>query len=182
MTAFEDYPRQAFVHTERPSRESFREVENWDPTNEAQNGGLYIKPYGGMWTSTLRETDDGLTCGWVEWCRAESWGLTDESRVFALDVGDVRVFEIDGTDDLAALLDAYGRDPGLPGLTRSFAAPDYEALRGDGYDGVRLTDRGQRETRFSRPGLYGWDAESTVWLRWPEPTVEDLGPVDEVIA
>lgn len=164
--------RQAFVHPHEPSADAFDPVENTED--------MPVKPRGGLWTSTLREDATGRpACAWLEWCRAEHYGPHPDAHVWALDVpDDVRVFTVDGLADLATLLDEFARDDVDDRLAESFAAPDYEALRGAGYDGVRLTDRGQRETRFSRPGLYGWDVESTLWLTWPDPeAVEDLGPV-----
>jgi len=155
---------QAFVADREPRESRFDRPEN--------TGELANKPAGGLWTSTLR--DDG-TSAWVEWCRAERWGLTDESRLFTLEPdADVSVLVVDSETDLHALLDRFGRDdPGfLP--KQQFARIDFERIA-TAYDAVHLTDAGQRATRFSRPGLYGWDCESTLWTRWCFDAVVDLG-------
>lgn len=42
---------------------------------------------------------------------------------------------------------------------------DFEKIVvGNVYDAIKLTDKGQVETRFSRNNLYGWDCESMVIL------------------
>ena len=37
--------------------------------------------------------------------------------------------------------------------------PDFEKMVKMGYDAIYLTDKGQMETRFTMPDLYGWDCE-----------------------
>lgn len=89
----------------------------------------------------------------------------------------------------------YGGDPVVyyAGVNHTPQVPDgekhcvtYEARRFDGgpskkeaiakkYDAVHLTSEGQWRTRHSTPNLYGWDCESTLWLRWKFEKVEYIG-------
>ena len=157
---------QGFLSEDEPTPEKF------DPPTNA--GGLMNKPEGGLWTSTLR--DDG-TCAWLEWCRAESWGLTDETKLYALEpASDIAVLEIDSFDDLQELLYQWRRKNIPPALER-FAPLDFEAMA-HGIDAIHLTKRGERKTRYSTPGLYGWDCECTLWLQWAFNSVECLGTIE----
>ena len=36
---------------------------------------------------------------------------------------------------------------------------DFEKMLSDGIDAIYLTEKGEQETRFESPGLYGWDCE-----------------------
>lgn len=165
-----DVGTQVFIGPTRPDPERFDEPTNRDD--------LSIKPAGGLWTSTLR--DDG-GCAWLDWCRANDWGPADDDHIYVLEPEpNARVIVIDGVDDMRSAQDTFARVDLHPAISRSFAALDYEEIA-ETYDAVHVTDQGQRETRFSRPGLYGWDCESTVWLRWAFESVVDRGPVAEAV-
>ena len=101
------------------------------------------KPEGGLWASPV-----GCAYGWKEWCEAESWkNLTSRFET----VYEGRTFVIDSLRDLSEFIwqeNGYG-----------FGFPDYEAMMSIGIDGIYLTERGQNETRFTHPGLYGYDCE-----------------------
>ena len=158
---------QAFISENPPRPERFD-----PPTNTEQ---MVHKPTGGLWTSTLR--DDG-SCAWLEWCRAEHWGLTEASKLYALEPEPgIAVMEIDSEYDLQDVIDDWGRDDIRPALARSFAPLDFEAIAEE-YDAIHLTEWGEHHTRFTTPGLYGWDTECTLWLRWSFRSVESCGPID----
>lgn len=149
---------QLFVSPDRP------EPERLDPVRNH----TMVKPRGGLWTST--RTPDGSS-GWIDWCKAEQWWPSDpdEARVWALDPEPgVETFAIDAVEDLTGLLGEFGRDsdPDLPAVLTEDTL-DYERFFAEtAYSGLTLTERGQAVTRFARPGLYGWDCESTVWCEW----------------
>ena len=89
------------------------------------------------------------------------------------------MYTIDSYADLQTLCRMYGRtetfgeDSKYGPFHDTF--PDW-SLVAERYDGVHLTDEGQWATRLSHPlNLYGWDCESTLWLRWVFDSVEELG-------
>jgi len=103
----------------------------------------HTKPEGGLWASPV-----ACAYGWREWCEAEEWGDL-ESRFETEFTG--RTFVIDSLRDLDGFIwqkDSYG-----------IGYPDYEAMLRLGVDGIYLTEQGQRETRFTHPGLYWYDCE-----------------------
>lgn len=168
-----DLGAQVFIHRERPEPSRFDR-----PTNK---NDLMCKPDGGLWTSTLRS--DGTTA-WGEWCRAEDFAGGEYPRWRLEPAPTVQLYEVDTEADLLRLLDVYqrtdtgsrrypsgttvGDHPDSVGAYPSgtFAQIDFEQMHAEGWDGIHLTEHGQRETRFSTPGLYGWDCESTLWLYW----------------
>lgn len=131
----------------------------------------------GLWTSTWRpETQDS---SWVEWCRGESYHAEeygDCGRWWLLRVRPhVRIYTVDRLHDLEQLLDWYGRRD-LDLLPRFLSQViDFEAAAKQ-YDGIHLTEEGQMDTRFSEPNLYGWDCESTLWMRWSFDEVRPFTP------
>jgi len=161
---------QCFIHDTEPQAERFDPPKN--------TGQLVSKPEGGLWTSTLRA--DG-TSGWLDWCQAENWGIGEESVLYALEPkADCSVLVIDSEDDLHTVLESYSRDEtDFPSRIQMFAPLDFEALQ-ERYDAIQLTENGQLETRFTTPGLYGWDSECSLWLRYEFDTVEEIGSVTEI--
>jgi len=167
---------QGFIHTNYPNKGRFDRVQNRDD--------LIVKPYGGMWTSTLHYRDDTATSAYVDWCAASGHGLCDGQTLYRLEPDpDCRVLEIDTVLDLRAIVDEYERaDLGdARSYTTTFAPVDFEAIAAD-FDAIRLTANGQRVTRFSRPGLYGWDSECVLAFDyiWNSATiVRRIDPEDE---
>lgn len=162
---------QMYLSESHPEEPSFEPVENKDDAIH--------KPLGGLWTSSLL---DGINSRWLEWVRANSF-YTDETRVYTLGVPHgVDVLTIDSISDLHDALDSYQREMEPAGSVqlqaKQFAPLDFEALAED-YDAMRLTRNGQAETRFSNPGLYGWDTECTVWFDWVFSDVTDHGPIHD---
>lgn len=125
-----------------------------------------IKPSGGLWTSPVSR-DDGAT-HWVEWCEREEWGNPTAPLTRIIPDPDARVFYIHGLHNLKQLVGAYPLDVGS-WMPCSFAPVDWEKVAAD-YDAVWLTARGEHMTRYSQPGLYGWDCETVFWLQ-PRYTV-----------
>lgn len=151
-----------------------------------ERGVLRMKPVGGLWTSTF---DERYGSGWVQWCLAEEFGRSRGDPVFPIWTLDpnpeARVYEVDSYADLEALHERYG-DFAPPPRSRlpifdlsHFGVPwlDWHRIAED-FDAVHLTEEGQWATRLTAPlNLYGWDCESTLWLRWAFVCTRDLGPM-----
>lgn len=117
----------------------------------------WIKPIGGIWGSTYIP-DEVYSSDWERWCIEENFGYNWKEAVIFTLKPDAKVYEIDSVEDLNNLAKAYNVH-GNGVLTRL----DFEAMVAAGIDAIHLTEKGQEETRFSRPyTLYGWDVES--WL------------------
>lgn len=72
---------------ERPTSEKMDPIENAGPKQ-----GIMMKPVGGLWTSTL----DGDSSPWLEWCRAERWGISEGTQAWLLEPApDAAVLTID---------------------------------------------------------------------------------------
>ena len=117
----------------------------------------WIKPIGGIWGSTYIP-DEVYSSDWERWCIEENFGYNWKEAVIFTLKPDAKVYEIDSVCDLNNLAKAYNVH-GNGVLTRL----DFEAMAAAGIDAIHLTEKGQEETRFSRPyTLYRWDVES--WL------------------
>lgn len=158
---------------EGPSEKGFK-----SPSNER----IWHKPaHGtGMWTSTYLGPEQ--ISDWARWCRSESFGCGVKRLWLLTPRPDANLIVINTQDDLHRFLArpeqrAYveRQDPRF--RTNSFAVIDFEALAVMGVDGIHLTESGQWATHLSFPGLYGWDSESTCWLRWAFDDVMDGGIV-----
>jgi hypothetical protein len=139
-----------------------------------RNRDMFVKPTGGLWTSTYLGAADGSD--WVRWCRDEGgFGNVEKANWWLLTADpEAHVLVIDSYADLARATAAY---PLIWDRADPFYAErpklDYEAIARD-FDGVHLTDRGQWRTRLTHPlDLYGWDCESTLWLRWSFEGVQE---------
>lgn len=120
----------------------------------------FIKPLYGLWTSTYADESSA----WVDWCLAEDFGNPHACSWWVLQPDpSSRVYVIDSAADLCVLCERYP-DPTMAGLG-TLAFLDFERIARD-YDGLHLTESGQWATRHSRPSLYGWDCECTLWFRW----------------
>ena len=165
--------------TETPRPERFTDVVGVDGLNKP---GRLERVNRGLWTSTFLGEEQ--VSNWVHWCTSESFAGPD-FRVWTLDVDPAaRVWEIDDGDDLDAFMREYGAPSPyevhhLGGRADGmFPYVDYEIV------GVHLTEEGQWRTRgmsLDRPvnawSLYGWDCESTLWLRWAFTDATSLGVV-----
>lgn len=137
-----------------------------EPSRLVKPYGDHTKPTGGLWTSTW---DEDAGSGWTRWCDEEQFrGPQHEVWLLTPDP-EARVYTVDNYTHLERLHRMYGVAP-----------LDYPTLRweyiAERYDAVHLTEDGQWRTRLTRPySLYGWDCESTVWLRWSFTAVERYG-------
>lgn len=144
-----------------------------------------IKPHGGLWTSTY---DARYGSDWVQWCLGEEFRMPEDNRwkgYLLYPKSYARILEIDSYRDLERLMGEYEHSPYLqtlnptgfriPGILRGL---NYERLS-HRYDAIHLTRRGQMETHFSDDySLYGWDCESTLWLRWCFSRVKYVGKAE----
>lgn len=133
---------------------------------------------GGLWTSTY--FDFHPFSAWGDWCQENEWSLDVDLRLFTLEPeSGARVYEVNSYEDLVWLFTIYGRDPKNPigMLYRTERELVWENIAAD-YDAVHLTEQGQYETHLSMPyDLYGWDCESTLWLRWAFTDYTDRGVI-----
>ena len=114
---------------------------------------------GGLWASPV-----DCSWGWANWCRSEEWNEGALGEWFEFNYhGNVVV--IDSHADLRALPQHNSK------ISHFFNSPDFERLLADGVDAIHLTERGEHETRFSEPSLYGWDCECVLIMN-----PEGIGP------
>lgn len=115
--------------------------------------GPFIKPHGGLWCSPLDSE-----YGWIDWCRAESFGDIDHEQRVVFDVDTRNFVVIDSLRDMEIKLPWFQ-------IHELFSAIDFQKMISEGIDGVHLTIKGEAETRFSYPRtLYGWDCETILIL------------------
>lgn len=130
-----------------------------------------VKPTGGLWTSTYTEKEC-IPSGWLEWCKIEQF--ISEKKINGILLKpkkECKITEIDTLNDLKMILKKY---PTKPNIIDEIHI-DFEKLAND-FDGLHLTDEGQWNTRLTRPNLYGWDSESTIWFN-PD-CLEQIGKID----
>jgi hypothetical protein len=144
--------------------------------DDGSNGFLSKPPHHtALWTST----EVNGSSDWIRWREEESYG-SDLAHTWRLTPDPLAVvIEIDTVADLMYVREqyahGYGENHPLSGLRKYDEYIDFALIARD-YAGVHLTEEGQWRTRLSEPyNLYGWDCESTVWLKWSFVKVEDLG-------
>lgn len=107
------------------------------------------KPLGGLWASPLHSK-----WGWYQWCKVEEWEMRPLSLKFKFKLKDEsKVYVIDSLLDLE-------RCPMTESVLGGFSI-DFEKMA-QKYDAIFLTEKGEVETRHSKPTLYSWDCESLV--------------------
>lgn len=143
----------------------------------------HVKPAngGGLWTSTWHPEHGSE---WVQWCLSEEFDCDRANPVFRIWTIEpspgARIYEIDTYADLKRLVAAYPHTD----HHRSWpsAHPHWQHVASD-YDAIHLTDAGQWATRLTHPlNLYGWDCESTLWLRPAFASWTDQGEMRCVVA
>jgi hypothetical protein len=162
---------QMWIGEKQPNRGKFKQPENQaDPIH---------KPDGGLWTSTV--TDDGRS-GWLDTLERLGLYSGDENVWFLEPEDDLEVLLIEDEPHLNAILENYRRDdsPIVSAQSRTFAPLDFEAIA-ENYAAIRLTEEGQWNTRMTRPGLYGWDSETVLWLQWSFADMEYQGNIADYI-
>jgi len=143
-------PAQLFMGA-KPSRSKFTPVKN-----------RYVKPTGGLWTSTYHEGGSAWAGSSMVLSRGEAWILHPKAAKVAI---------VDSLSDLKKLMSVYQHQTRV-----GEEVLDFEAMSKD-YDAMHLTERGQNATRMvpmGEPDLYGWDVESTLWFRWKFDSVEGV--------
>ena len=118
----------------------------------------FVKPNGGLWACPI-----GINWDWKEWCKSEDFRIESLEESFKIKfIGNL--FVIDQVEDLISLLREEAR--------HRLGYPNFETILSSGIDAIYLTERGQEETRFSDPSLYGWDCECILILN--PKTIESL--------
>lgn len=153
-----------------------------DPIEDSEKAAMN-KPLGGMWTSSLRESDgDGVSSGWIEWMQAERYSHVPDPEAWILEpVDDVDVYVIDDVWDAKTIMVP---DDKYENSTIQDYVIDWELVFEElDYDAIRLTRDGQIDTRFpnktyidgervrradnlDKYNLYGWDSECYLWDGW----------------
>jgi hypothetical protein len=126
-----------------------------------------MKPLGAFWTSTY----NGFSSSWLEWCEIEmpEW-VKPYNFVLTVDPS-AKVYVINSLEDLEQLVAMY---PYGGFMSQYLTYIDWAAMANEGWDGIQVTEAGQWATRYSNPGLNGWDCESTAWFRWVFTSVERI--------
>lgn len=113
----------------------------------------FIKPYGGLWSSPVNSD-----WGWKDWCLSEDFNVEKLSNSFEFSLNDnAKIYVIDEFSDLGFLV--MGNKYRFVSWWGDSIILDFEKLS-KVYDAILLTDKGQIDTRYTNPGLYGWDCES----------------------
>ena len=128
-----------------------------------------------MWTSTYTGKESGSD--WVQWCLANnfSFGDTNDFPCWLLEVDPAaKILTINNYQDCENIYEKYS-ELVMPEIT-SFRRIDFEKIALE-YDAVHITKLGEAMTRYTTPyNLYGWDCESTYWLKW---SFTDVLPLDQ---
>lgn len=177
------------LHTgKRPLRSRFELARNY--MSEGSRSG-WMKPVGGLWTSTW---ETAFTEGWPSWVLGEEFHVEQLDQAWLLEPVECNVIELAGFDQCHEFMVRYAKqlyslsDSGLKSMifdneaqldperpyarahehfdTPSMACPVWEEVMQDA-DCVRLLTPYAWNVRLG-PYLFfnGWDCESTVWLRW----------------
>ena len=173
------------LHTgKRPTKAGFEPALNYN--SGARRSG-YMKPVGGLWTTTWETAFDE---GWPAWVLAENFHVEQLNQAWLLEPVECNVVELAGFDQCHEFMVRYAKqlfslpDSGLRDLiissdpdgvyarahehfdTPSMAAPIWEEVKKEA-DCVRLLTPYAFNVRLG-PYLFfnTWDCESTIWLRW----------------
>ncbi|MGL4774520.1 MAG: hypothetical protein ACRC2K_13245 [Clostridium sp.] len=119
------------------------------------------KPIGGLWASPYHPKEEYIS-DWEEFCVESGFLLNtlDKGVIFELKK-DARVYTIDEFNDLCFLYCHYK----LFDSDSYFELIDFERIA-EKYDAILLTEKGQQDTRYTIPSLYGWDVETLLVLNY----------------
>lgn len=134
-----------------------------------KNDNGWVKPCGGLWASEYTP-DSEFKSVWEEFCIRKNFVVDrlDKFVVFEL-TEEARVYTIDSYLDLHRLINKY------PIACTAKLTLDFESISED-YDIIKLTDKGQCETRYSNPyNLYSWDVECILVLNFNSIVILDKG-------
>jgi len=160
-------------------------LDNIQVRNYREEYGLHIRipegvyaplPKGGFWTSTF--TPNEKYCSkWVNFWVSEY--TVSLGRCYVLRTKeDAKVYIIDKYSDLVSLCEKFGCNISMYTVEKNSFVPNWENVSKE-YDGVMLTEIGQKETIepfVNKYTLYGWDVESALWFR---NVFEDVIPLEE---
>jgi len=104
----------------------------------------FVKPHGGLWASPINSKH-----GWHDWCKNEEYDGIGNSFFIYWFIGNILVI-----DNLK-----HAKEMPWRSCTILQEWPDFEKIANLGVDAIHLTEKGEIETRFSNPSLYGWDCE-----------------------
>lgn len=191
MVRYTKLPVQLWLGKGPPVEEKFEPALNYG----ASRKGGYMKPVGGMWTSTW---ETAFEDGWPNWCLGEGFREDSLGEAWLLTPKPMRVIELAGFHMVHEFMKRYAErlysTPGLDdqpyyndieGIPKeelvgtSAMCPVWERVAEDA-DAVRLLTPYAPDVRLGPyMAFYGWDCESTVWLRWgfeDEAEAVDLTP------
>ncbi len=112
-----------------------------------ENQATFNKPKGGLWASPIK-----TNYGWNEYCKQGEFVGFSSSFEF-LFKGNILI--IDNELDLKNidwLNDEFDIYKALRGI-------NFKKMLNKNIDAIYLTAKGEEETKFTDPGLYGWDCE-----------------------
>ena len=161
------YDSQLFVPLKKFNHAKFKRfLKGYKPTNRSG----WNKPKGALWTSTYKPRSK-YKSGWAEFVACEDMDWQLSKALLIIISKKARLCIINCFEDLNNLKEYTDADK------KRFVSDDldFSKLVKD-YDLVHLTEEGQEHTRFSSPGLYGWDCECSVILN-PE-VIESYKTID----
>lgn len=151
-----------------------------------QFGAGITKPRRVLWTST---STGNCPAGWIHYLRRGEDGREPPYHPWRLQVpSSARIYEIHEPQSwyTLCLMYPHSSSPPYPFRTTSkfLIEPDWQAVAHD-WDGIHLSSGGLLTTERvvwcqpkSQTHLFGWQIESTAWLRWVFDLVERLPDVD----
>lgn len=133
------------------------------------------KPPGGIWTSTLTAAGD---TSWMAYLRSRPGEALETFRWWRVEIDPhAKVFEVSSPRAWAWLCERF------PAGRQTFAEPPKWDDVAQEWDAIHMTSGGLVATlaahargELQSPPPHGWDAESTLWLRWCITDCCDLAP------
>lgn len=129
---------QVWVGDSKPSKSKMVSV---------MNKYYFGKPYGGFWTSPLRNNKSP----WIEWINKGSINSDDSSSWILIPNTDCKVYTVNSKKDIIQLNRIY---------VDGFKTIDYQSLF-KSYDAIHVTKNG-----IKHPEFITWDCESVLWNNW----------------
>ncbi len=108
--------------------------------------------------------------GWKEWILENEFEIERFDKSFTFQYTG-NILKIDSFKDLSKLNWQRKLEQDASFYDFLSTGIDFEKMLSDGVDAIWLTEKGEKETRFTQPTLYGWDCESILIMN-PEPIEE----------